>query len=77
MDEYDHQGMDPELRRYFRKIMNSFSWGLMWMIAVATAGIFFKLAFPVSGMEWPNYAFYIIAVLTFALLIRYFYRTWK
>jgi hypothetical protein len=42
MDEYN-TGMDPEVKQYFRKIVKSFTAGLIWMIAVSTAGIFFRL----------------------------------
>ena len=70
------QGWDPEVKRYFRKIINSFSFGLLWMMAVLTAGIYFKL-----GMvgERPLYAviiFYVLAAASLALLLRYYYKTW-
>jgi FtsH-binding integral membrane protein len=70
------QGWDPEVKRYFRKIINSFSYGLLWMIAVSTAGIYFKLG---MADERPLYAvilFYVLAVAGLALLLRYYYKVW-
>jgi hypothetical protein len=76
MDEYD-QGMDPEVKRYFRKIINSFSFGLLWMITVATVGFFLEFAIPFHGWHIENFIFYALALLTFLLLIRYYVRVWR
>ena len=51
MDEYS-AGMDPELKEYFRKIMKSFSAGLLWLMVMMTAGIFFRLGDLSRGWEW-------------------------
>ncbi|HEX2608755.1 MAG TPA: hypothetical protein VHK91_15335 [Flavisolibacter sp.] len=75
MDEYN-SGMDPQMKRYFRKIMNSFSMGLLWMMGFVTAGLFFHLATPEGPVRWYNMLFYLLAIVTFFLLIRYYYRSW-
>jgi TRAP-type C4-dicarboxylate transport system permease small subunit len=76
MDEYN-SGMDPEVRRYFKKIMNSFSFGLMWLLTMATAGIYFELGFVRDGFKWYNIIFYSLCLVSFIFLIRYLYKTWK
>jgi len=76
MDEYN-SGMDPEVKLYFRKIMKSFSVGLLWMLCIATAGIFFQLGFVRDGFRWYNILFYVIAFFTLVMLLRYFYQLWK
>lgn len=76
MDEYN-AGMDPEVKKYFRKIINSFSYGLLWLLSAATAGFFFGLAIVDNGWHWHHIVFYIALVFSFVLLIRYFYRQWK
>jgi hypothetical protein len=76
MDEYN-SGMDPEVRRYFRKILNSFSWGALWLIGIATMGIFFQLGIVTNGIRWYNILFYLILILSLWLLIRYYYKAWK
>jgi hypothetical protein len=69
--------MEPEVRLYFRKILRSFSWTLLWMITVSTAGIFFKLGFLGDGVRWYNYLFYLLALISFFFLLRFLYRLWK
>ncbi len=76
MDEYN-SGMDPEMKRYFRKILSSFSWGAMWLISISTLGIFFQLGFVAEGLKWYNILFYVILIGSLALLLRYYYRMWR
>jgi NADH:ubiquinone oxidoreductase subunit 3 (subunit A) len=76
MDEFD-RGMDPEVKRYFRKIMNSFSVGLLWMLFTVTTGLYFDLAIVHNGIEWYNIVFYAIALITFLGLVYYLYRVWS
>lgn len=76
MDEYN-RGMDPEVRRYFRKIMNSFSVGIMWLLSMATAGLFFDLAIVRNGVRWYNIAFYGLVLISFMGLVYYYYKTWS
>jgi len=76
MDEYN-TGMDPEIKKYFRKILNSFSWGAIWLISIVTIGIFFQLGLITNGIRWYNILFYLILILSLLLLIRYYYRVWK
>ena len=75
MDEYN-SGMDPEIKRFFLKIVRSFTWSVMWLLGIATAGIFFKLGEIQDGIRWFNLVFYIFAAVTFFLLLRYYYKTW-
>jgi hypothetical protein len=77
MDEFDSGGIDPETKRYFRKIMNSFSVGLLWLLSVSTAGLFLQLGVMRHGMKWYNFLFYFLFVVSFGLLLRYFYRVWR
>jgi len=71
------QGWDPEVKKYFLKILSTISYGLLWLMSTVTAGIYFELGW--TG-ERPLYAvilFYVIAVAAFLLLLRYYYRLWK
>jgi amino acid transporter len=76
MDEYN-RGMDPEIKRYFKKIINSFSYGALWLLIIATAGLFFGLGIATNGMKWYNIVFYAVAGLSFMGLIYYYYRLWN
>jgi len=70
-------GMDPEVTRYFKKILNSLFAGLMWMFINITAGIYFELA---HSSVYPGYVhvlFYVWLVMSLGLLLWYLYRVWK
>lgn len=69
--------MDPEVRRYFKKIINSFSFGLIWLLSAATAGFYFRLARVSGTLQWYNWAFYGFFILSLFLLVYYLYRTWR
>lgn len=66
---------DPQVTKFFRKIINTVSIGLFWLLSAMTAGIYFKLAYgrPLVYMM----IYWTIVVVTLFLLIRYFYKTWK
>ena len=66
-----------QVKRYFRKILNSFALGLLWMLCASTAGLYFKLGFIGKGLRWYNTVFYILLLLSFAGLLRYYYKVWK
>ena len=76
MDEYN-QGMDPEMRKYFWKIVYSFSFGLVWMLTMAISGLYFRLAIIEDTVAWYNIVFYLVFLLTLILLVRYFQKSWK
>ncbi len=65
------------VKKYFRKILNSFAMGLLWMLSAATAGLYFKLALVGDGVQWPNVLFYLLFALSFAALVWYYYKLWK
>jgi hypothetical protein len=72
-----NMGLDPELKRYFKKIINSFSLFLLWMLIVSTAGFYFELATVNDHLQWYNIIFYITAFLLLLLFLRFLYKTWK
>jgi hypothetical protein len=65
------------VKKYFRKIMNSFALGLLWMLTVSTAGLYFKLAFVDQRLQWPNVVFYLLTFLSFTVLVWYYIKLWK
>ena len=67
-------GWDPDVKKFLLKILNSISVVLMWMIASATAGIYYQLGYGEPIIY--TVIFYFLMVATFLLLIRYLYRTW-
>jgi len=76
MDEFS-SGMEPEVKKYLKKVLNSFFVGAFWLITIATAGIFFKLGFIGDDIKWYNVLFYLVAVLSLFFLLRYYSKVWK
>jgi hypothetical protein len=71
------QGFDPEVKKYFRKIISSFSVGFLWLFFNVIAGLYFGLGF--RG-EYPliyTIIYYILAAGTLILLLLYYYRLWR
>jgi hypothetical protein len=69
--------MDPEVKKYFKKILNSFFVGLLWLLAISTLGIYLEMGFINGGLHWYNYVFYPFFLLSLFLLIRFYYKVWK
>ena len=63
--------------KYFRKIINSFSMGLLWLMVASISGLYFGLALFSDSMHWYNIVFYGCFALSFAGLLWYFYRVWR
>ncbi len=68
------QGWDPQISRFFVRIINALAWTLIWMIGSATAGFYFGLAFPERYPFWVCSIYYVIVALTLIGLIRYLFR---
>jgi hypothetical protein len=71
------QNWDPEVKRFFIKILNSVSVFLLWLMASVTAGIYFQLAYKTDKPFIYTILFYVLLVITLLMLIRYLYKLWK
>ena len=69
-------GMDPEVARYFRKILRSLFAFLMWLFINITAGIYFKMAYSVDYSSFVHVAFFAWLVVSLCLLLWYLYKIW-
>jgi len=72
-----NRGIEPEVKKYLRKVGYSFFAGLMWLLVNVTLGLYFKWAIAENGVTVINIIFYIWFLLSIGLLIYYMYRTWK
>ena len=68
------QGWDPQISRFFVRIINALAWTLVWMIASATAGFYFGLAFPERFPLWVCMIYYVSVVAALFMLVRYLTR---
>jgi hypothetical protein len=76
-DDEKEYGLDPQTKRYFKKIAYSYTWGLLWMMFVAFFGLYFGLFYISRGVTLVNIIFFAVVLITFLVLVRYLYRTWR
>lgn len=69
--------MEPEVRAFLIRIVNTISMGMLWMLTNATAGIKFGYAYPEKEFTMGNYIFYAWLVLSLVALIWYMIRLWS
>ena len=69
--------MDPELKIYFRKIMKSFSAGLVWFLVISTMAFMYKMAHIKEAVSGQNIFFYIFLFISLGALVYYLLRVWK
>mgnify|MGYP000346609052 FL=1 len=69
--------MEPEVRAFLIRIVNTISMGMLWMLTNATAGIKFGYAYPEKEFTLGNYIFYAWLVLSLVALIWYMIRLWS
>jgi hypothetical protein len=70
-------GWDPEVKKYFQKIISTISFGLLWLMSAVTAGLYFGLAYRKDISVIYVILFYVLLSASLFLLLRYFYRLWK
>ncbi|MCW3074990.1 MAG: hypothetical protein JWP69_2059 [Flaviaesturariibacter sp.] len=70
-------GLDPQTKRYFKKILSSFFTGIFWMLLMSTLGLYFRMAIVDEALRWYNVIFYILFAGSLVWLVRYYYRMWK
>lgn len=70
------QGWDPEVKKFFIRIINTISMGLLWLLTAVTAGIYFKMGYR-TDQPWIMVLYYLALLISLFFLIRYFYRLWK
>jgi uncharacterized membrane protein len=70
-------GWDPDVKKYFIKILNSISFGLLWLMACVTAGIYYGFAYTDGKPVIYTILFYTGMALSLFFLLRYYYRAWR
>lgn len=68
------RGWDPEVKKYFKKVLNSISLGLLWLMSMVTAGLYFGLAYA-KGIY--TIIFYVMLVVSLGLLLWQYYKMWR
>ncbi len=71
------QGIDPEVVRMFKKIINGVSAVVLWAMITMTIGIYLGWAFIYESFHFFNAIFYGWFVLSLAGLVYYIVKLWK
>jgi FtsH-binding integral membrane protein len=71
----NERGWDPDVKKFLLKVLNSISLGLLWLMACATAGIYYGLAYGKPLIY--TILFYVLMLASLVLLTRYLLKIWK
>jgi ABC-type dipeptide/oligopeptide/nickel transport system permease subunit len=69
--------MEPEVKVFLIAIVQSISMMLLWMMLNSYFGIKLGLLFAENGTGIWNIIYYVLAIASFAWVIRYIFRKWK
>jgi hypothetical protein len=69
--------LEPEVKDFLKKILQSVFTGLLWMMVNMIAGIYFGWMFIYDKISVGNIIFYIFLIVSLLWLIRFYYRIWK
>ena len=67
-------GMEPDIKKYLAKLLNSMSIVLIWLLINAMLGIYLEWAFFNDGIQLVNIIFYIWFLASFIFLLYYLYK---
>lgn len=69
--------MEPEVKDFLKKVLQSVFTGLLWMMINMIAGIYFGWMFINDKFSVGNIIFYTFLIVSLLLLIRFYYKIWK
>jgi len=71
------QGMEPDVRKYLFKVLNSLCYGLLWLALNVLAGLYWGYATVNGKLSVKNILFYAWFILSLAALLYSYYRIWS
>jgi len=69
--------MEPEVREFLLKIVQSISMGMVWLLVNMSIGIYYGFAFFEGMPTLGNYIYYVAFLASLVLLILYLRKKWK
>jgi hypothetical protein len=70
-------GMEPEVQNFLKRIVQTVSVTLLFLMLHMTFGIYLNWAFFEGTPRAGNIIYYFVFLLSFAGLIYFYYRLWK
>lgn len=74
---YSMSHMEEDIRDFFKRIVKTVSLLLLWLFIFLGLGIYNNWAIPVNGMQWSNYLFYTLALISAFFLFRQLKQLWS
>lgn len=69
--------MEPEVKEFLIKIVQSLSMGMLWLLVNMSIGIYYGFAFFEGSPTLGNYTYYAGFIISLVLLILYLKKKWK
>jgi len=69
--------VEPGVKQYLIRIVNTLSLGLLWMAASSTAGIMYELGIVKEHFTTGNFLFYAGFVISLFFYLRWVIRLWR
>jgi uncharacterized membrane protein YcaP (DUF421 family) len=70
-------GMEPEIKDFLLRIVNTISMGLVFLLVNMSIGIYYGFAFFEEKPSLGNYIFYVWFIISLVLIIKYLKKKWK
>lgn len=70
-------GIEPETRDFLKRIIQTVSMGMLFLLVHMTVGIYFNWAFFEDTIRTGNIIYYLFFVGSLIALVYYYYRMWK
>lgn len=70
-------GIEPETRDFLKRIIQTISVGMLFLLLHMTFGLYFNWAFFEGSPRTGNIIYYTILLLSLTGLIYFYYRLWK
>ena len=71
------QGMEPEAKKYLLKVLNSLSFGLLWLTLNVLGGLYWGYAIIEEKLSLSNVLFFAWFLLSLIVLLYFYYRIWR
>jgi len=71
------QGIEPEVKDFLRRVMQTVSVGMLFLLVHMTFGLYLNWGFFEEQITLGNIVYYIFLLGSFAGMIYYFYLLWK
>jgi hypothetical protein len=71
------QGMDPDVKKYLRKILNSLVYGLLWLALNVLGGLYWEYGIINGSLSLYNILFFTWFLFSLTMLLYYYYRVWR